>query len=113
MTSRRHRSPRFFAFPARPLPQPYPPACREATLYEKAAQAPRLAAEFKDDFFRSLLRVCLVRRRTKVNGLPRERDAAMDRDDADGYVLVRTIPRTCKVRNVPRPLEWHSTSRPG
>ena len=76
-----------------PLPQQYPhvlPAKR--ALYEKAAQAPRLAPDLKDDFA-SYFAECLVRAvELRLKRLsPSERDAAMERSDADGYVLVRPL----------------------
>jgi hypothetical protein len=61
-------------------------------LFEKAAQAPRLAPDLKDDF-ESYFAECTVRAvELKLKHLsPGEREAAMDRDDADGYVLVRPL----------------------
>jgi hypothetical protein len=76
-----------------PLPQQYPHVlASKRDLYLKAAQAPRLAPDLKDDF-PSYFAECLVRAvELKLKRLsPGERDAAMDRDDADGYVLVRPI----------------------
>src|SRR5262249_52346503 len=60
--------------------------------YEKAAQAPRLPADLRDDFA-SYFAECTVRAvELKLRHLsPSERDAAFDRDDADGYVLVRPL----------------------
>ncbi|HEY2351613.1 MAG TPA: hypothetical protein VGH83_03815 [Candidatus Acidoferrum sp.] len=61
-------------------------------LFEKAASAPRLAPDLKDDF-PSYFAECMVRavelklKRTS----PGERDAALERDDADGYILVRPL----------------------
>jgi hypothetical protein len=83
----------FLHFLLDPLPQQYPHVLAvKRQLYEKAAQAPRLAPDLKDDFT-SYFAECLVRAvELKLKRLsPGERDAAMDRDDADGYVLVRTI----------------------
>jgi len=61
-------------------------------LYDKAAKAPRLAPDLKDDFD-SYFAECLVRAvELKLRQLsPSERDAALARDDADGYVLVRPL----------------------
>lgn len=61
-------------------------------LFEKAALAPRLAPDLKDDY-ESYFAECLVRAvelKLKKES-PGERDAAIDRDDEDGYVLVRPI----------------------
>jgi hypothetical protein len=76
-----------------PLPQQYPHVLAvKRPLYDKAALAPRLAPDLKDDFA-SYFAECLVRavelKLKKIS--PGEREAAMDRDDADGYVLVRSI----------------------
>jgi tetratricopeptide (TPR) repeat protein len=76
-----------------PLPQQYPHVLAvKRPLYEKAAQAPRLPADLKDDF-PSYFAECLVRAvELKLKRLsPSEREAAMERDDVDGYVLVRPI----------------------
>jgi len=83
----------FLHFLLDPLPQQYPHVLAvKRQLYEKAAQAPRMASDLKDDFS-SYFAECLVRAvELKLKRLsPGERDAAMDRDDADGYVLVRPI----------------------
>jgi len=83
----------FLHFLLDPLPQQYPHVLAvKRQLYEKAAQASRLAPDLKDDFS-SYFAECLVRAvELKLKRLsPGERDAAMDRDDADGYVLVRPI----------------------
>ncbi len=83
----------FLHFLLDPLPQQYPHVLAvKRPLYEKAALAPRLAPDLKDDF-PSYFAECLVRAvELKLKRLsPGERDAAMDRDDADGYVLVRPI----------------------
>lgn len=83
----------FLHFLLDPLPQQYPHVLAvKRQLYEKAAQAPRLAPDLKDDF-PSYFAECLVRAvELKLKrSSPGERDAAMDRDDADGYVLVRPI----------------------
>src|SRR5580693_4161512 len=83
----------FLHFLLDPLPQQYPHVLAvKRPLYEKAAQAPRLTPDLKDDFS-SYFAECLVRAvELKLKRLsPGEREAAMDRDDADGYVLVRPI----------------------
>jgi hypothetical protein len=83
----------FLHFLLDPLPQQYPHILAvKRQLYEKAAQAPRLAPDLKDDFS-SYFAECLVRAvELKLKRLsPGEREAAMDRDDADGYVFVRPI----------------------
>lgn len=83
----------FLHFLLDPLPQqnPHVIAAKRA-LYEKAAQAPRLAPDLKDDF-EAYFAECLVRAvELRLKRLaPSERDAAMERDDADGYVLVRPL----------------------
>lgn len=83
----------FLHFLLDPLPQQYPHVLAvKRPLYDKAALAPRLAPDLKDDFA-SYFAECLVRavelKLKKIS--PGEREAAMDRDDADGYVLVRSI----------------------
>jgi hypothetical protein len=61
-------------------------------LFEKAASAPRLAPDLKDDF-PSFFSECIVRAvELKLRRMsPGERDAALERNDADGYVLVRPL----------------------
>jgi tetratricopeptide (TPR) repeat protein len=61
-------------------------------LFESAARAPRLVADLKDDF-PSYFAECTVRAvELKLKRMsPSERAAAMDMDDADGYVLVRPL----------------------
>jgi tetratricopeptide (TPR) repeat protein len=61
-------------------------------LFEKAASAPRLAPDLKDDF-PSFFAECMVRAvELKLRRMsPGERDAALERNDADGYVLVRPL----------------------
>jgi hypothetical protein len=83
----------FLHFLLDPLPQQYPHVLAvKRQLYEKAAQAPRLAPDLKDDFS-SYFAECLVRAvELKLKRLsPGEREAAMDRDDADGYLFVKPI----------------------
>lgn len=83
----------FLHFLLDPLPQQYPHVLAvKRPLYEKAALAHRLAPDLKEDFT-SYFAECLVRavelRLQRIS--PGEKEAAMDRDDADGYVLVRPI----------------------
>ena len=61
-------------------------------LFEKAASAPRLAPDLKDDY-PSYFAECVVRAvELKLRRMsPGERDAALERNDADGYVLVRPL----------------------
>jgi hypothetical protein len=61
-------------------------------LYEIAGHAPRLESDLKDDFA-SYFAECLVRAvELKLKrSSPGEREAAMDHDDADGYVFVRPL----------------------
>ena len=61
-------------------------------LFEKAAAAPRLAPELKDDYA-SYFAECTVRAvELKLKRMsPGEREAAMNRDDEDGYVLVKPL----------------------
>jgi len=83
----------FLHFLLDPLPQQYPRVLAvKRQLYEKAALAPRLAPDLHDDFA-SYFAECLVRAvELKLKRIsPGEREAAMNRDDTDGYVLVRPI----------------------
>jgi len=61
-------------------------------LYEVAAKAPRLAPSLKDDF-PSWFGECTVRAvELRLERLaPNEREAALQSNDADGYVLVRPL----------------------
>jgi tetratricopeptide (TPR) repeat protein len=61
-------------------------------LFEKAATAPRLPPDLKDDF-PSYFAECTVRAvELKLRRMsPGERDAALERDDADGFILVRPL----------------------
>jgi tetratricopeptide (TPR) repeat protein len=61
-------------------------------LFEKAAASPRLSQELKDDYA-SYFAECMVRAvELKLKRLsPGEREAAMSRDDEDGYVLVKPL----------------------
>jgi hypothetical protein len=74
-----------------PLRYPHVVAVKRP-VFEKAALAPRLAPDLKDDFS-SYFAECTVRavelKLKKIS--PGERDAALNRYDEDGYVLVRPI----------------------
>jgi hypothetical protein len=76
-----------------PLPQQYSHVIAvKRPLYEIGAKAPRLAPALQDDF-PSWFGECLVRaveiRLKKLS--PGERDAALESNDEDGYVLVRPL----------------------
>jgi tetratricopeptide (TPR) repeat protein len=76
-----------------PLPLQYPHVVAvKRPLFESAARAPRLVADLKDDF-PSYFAECTVRAvELKLKRMsPSERAAALDIDDADGYVLVRPL----------------------
>ncbi len=76
-----------------PLPLQYPHVVAvKRPLFETAARAPRLVPDLKDDF-PSYFAECTVRAvELKLKRMsPSERVAAMDTDDADGYVLVRPL----------------------
>jgi Flp pilus assembly protein TadD len=76
-----------------PLPLQYPHVVAvKRPLFETAARAPRLVPDLKDDF-PSYFAECTVRAvELKLKRMsPSERAAAMDTDDADGYVLVRPL----------------------
>ncbi len=76
-----------------PLPLQYPHVVAvKRPLFEAAAHAPRLVPDLKDDF-PSYFAECTVRAvELKLKRMsPSEREAAMDMDDADGYVLVRPL----------------------
>lgn len=83
----------FLHFLLDPLPAQYPHVLAvKRPLYEKAAQAPRLSPDLRDDFT-SYFAECTVRAvelKLKRQS-PSERDAALERDDADGYILVRPL----------------------
>ena len=83
----------FLHFLLDPLPLMYPHVIAvKRPLYDTAAKAPRLDGDLKDDF-PSYFAECLVRsvemRMKKMS--PGEREAALGRNDADGYVLVRPL----------------------
>jgi hypothetical protein len=76
-----------------PLPLQYPHVVvTKRVLFEKAAQAPRLSTELRDDY-PSYVAECMVRAvELKLKkASPGEREAALERDDTDGYVIVRPI----------------------
>jgi tetratricopeptide (TPR) repeat protein len=83
----------FLHFMLDPLPLMYPHVTAvKRPLYEQAAKAPRLATDLKDDFA-SYFAECMVRAvELKLKRIsPGEREAALTRDDQDGYVLVRPL----------------------
>lgn len=83
----------FLHFMLDPLPLMYPHVIAvKRPLYDTAAKAPRLATDLKDDFS-SYFAECTVRavelRLKRMS--PGEREAALSRNDEDGYVLVRPL----------------------
>jgi tetratricopeptide (TPR) repeat protein len=83
----------FLHFMLDPLPLMYPHVVAvKQPLYDTAAKAPRLVKDLKDDF-PSYFAECTVRavelRMKRMS--PGEREAALGRNDADGYVLVRPL----------------------
>ena len=83
----------FLHFMLDPLPLMYPHVVAvKRPLYDIAAKAPRLVDDLKDDF-PSYFAECTVRavelRMKRMS--PGEREAALRRNDADGYVLVRPL----------------------
>jgi hypothetical protein len=76
-----------------PLPLQYPHVIAvKKPLYDMAIKAPRLTADLRDDY-PSYFAECLVRAvELKLKKMsPGERDAALDTDDTDGFVLVRPL----------------------
>jgi tetratricopeptide (TPR) repeat protein len=76
-----------------PLPLSYPHVVVvKRPIFEKAAAAPRLAPELRDDY-PSYVAECTVRAvELKLKKMsPGEREAALQRDDVDGYVMVRPL----------------------
>jgi hypothetical protein len=76
-----------------PLPLQYPHVVAvKRPLFDVAARAPRLAPDLKDDP-PSYFAECLVRAvELKLKRMsPSEREAAIDTDDANGYILVRPL----------------------
>jgi len=83
----------FLHFLLDPLPLMYAHVTAvKRPLFEKAAAAPRLAPELKDDYA-SYFAECLVRAvELKLKRMsPGERQAALSRDDEAGYVLVQSL----------------------
>jgi tetratricopeptide (TPR) repeat protein len=83
----------FLHFLLDPLPLMYAHATAvKRPLFERAASAPRLTPDSKDDYS-SYFAECIVRAvELKLKRLsPGEREAAISRDDEDGYVLVRPL----------------------
>jgi tetratricopeptide (TPR) repeat protein len=83
----------FLHFLLDPLPLMYPHIIVvKRPVYEAAAKAPRLPADLHDDFS-SWFAECTVRAvELKIKRMsPSEREAALNTDDADGYVMVRPI----------------------
>ncbi len=83
----------FLHFLLDPLPLMYSHVTAvKRPIFEKAATAPRLAPDLKDDFA-SYFAECTVRAvELKLKRMsPGEREAAMSRDDKDGYVLVKPL----------------------
>jgi hypothetical protein len=83
----------FLHFLLDPLPLMYAHVTAvKRPLFEKAAASPRLSPELKDDYA-SYFAECMVRAvELKLKRLsPGEREAAMNRDDEDGYVLVKPL----------------------
>ena len=79
-----------------PLPLQYPRViAAKRPVFEKAALAPRLSPAVKDDF-PSYFAECAVRAvELKLKKMsPGERDAALQRHDEEGYVLVRPLFRS-------------------
>lgn len=76
-----------------PLPLQYPHVIAvKRPIYEVALHAPRLTPDLRDDY-PSYFAECMVRAvELKLKRMsPGERDAALDTDDADGYILVRPL----------------------
>jgi hypothetical protein len=83
----------FLHFLLDPLPLQYPHVIAvKRPVFDVATRAPRLAPDLRDDLA-SYFSECLVRAvELKLKRMsPGEREAAMDTDDADGYVLVRPL----------------------
>jgi hypothetical protein len=83
----------FLHFLLDPLPLMYPHVMAvKRPLFETAAKAPRLAPDLKEDFA-SYFAECMVRavelRLKKMS--PGEWEAALSRDDENGYVMVRPL----------------------
>ncbi|HKW62157.1 MAG TPA: tetratricopeptide repeat protein [Candidatus Acidoferrum sp.] len=83
----------FLHFMLDPLPLMYPHVIAvKRPLYDAAAKAPRLETDLKDDF-PSYFAECMVRAvELKMKKMsPGEREAALGRNDVDGYTLVRPL----------------------
>jgi hypothetical protein len=83
----------FLHFLLDPLPLRYAHVTAvKRPIFEKAATAPRLPPELKDDYA-SYFAECTVRAvELKLKRMsPGEREAALSRDDEDGYVLVKPL----------------------
>jgi hypothetical protein len=83
----------FLHFLLDPLPLQYPHVIAvKRPLFDIATRAPRLTPDLRDDL-PSYFAECLVRAvELKLKRMsPGEREAAMDTDDADGYILVRPL----------------------
>jgi tetratricopeptide (TPR) repeat protein len=83
----------FLHFLLDPLPLMYPHIIAvKRPIYEIAAKAPRLSSDLRDDF-PSWFAECTVRAvELKIKRMsPGEREAALNANDADGYVMVRPI----------------------
>jgi tetratricopeptide (TPR) repeat protein len=83
----------FLHFLLDPLPLMYPHIVAvKRPVYEIAAKAPRLSLDLRDDL-PSWFAECTVRAvELKLKRMsPSEREAALNNDDADGYVMVRPI----------------------
>ena len=83
----------FLHFLLDPLPLQYPRVVIvKRALFEQAAQAPRLEPDLRDDY-PSYFAECLVRavelKLKKIS--PSEREAALERNDQDGFVMVRPL----------------------
>jgi tetratricopeptide (TPR) repeat protein len=83
----------FLHFLLDPLPLMYPHIIAvKRPIYEIAAKAPRLSSDLRDDF-PSWFAECTVRAvELKIKRMsPSEREAALNTNDADGYLMVRPI----------------------
>src|SRR5215469_7123536 len=83
----------FLHFMLDPLPLMYPHVIAvKRALYETAAKAPRLESDLKDDlpsYFAECMARAVELKMKKMS--PGEREVALGRNDADGYVLVRPL----------------------
>jgi hypothetical protein len=83
----------FLHFLLDPLPLQYPHVIAvKRPLYDVATRAPRLTPDLRDDL-PSYFAECLVRAvELKLKRMsPGEREAAIDNDDTDGYIMVRPL----------------------